>query len=381
MRLQHLPFDAPLAQYEQQADSLLAGHRAQDPQALELIRGFDPRLRREGVRWLPRELSAAELSATPFELADARATVASAYSFEDWSALAKWADAVSVRGSVFQFEAAVESIIDGELSALRAALARDPALVHARSTRRCCFDPPEHRATLLHYVAANGVEHHRQRSPRNSVEIARCLLEAGAEVDALANLYGGECSTMSLLVSSSPPAQAGVQAPLVELLLDFGAALEGHGEKWGSPLATALVFGFPDVAELLARRGARADNLAAAAGLGRAELAARLIASAPSAERHLALALAAQLGRASVVRVLLDAGEDPDRYNPEGAHAHATPLHHAAYAGHTDVVELLVERGARLDLRDKIYSSTPLGWAEHAGHTTLASYLRERGAP
>jgi hypothetical protein len=46
------------------------------------------------------------------------------------------------------------------------ALLRDPALVRARSSRVCCFDPPVvHRATRLHYVAANGVEQYRQKTP------------------------------------------------------------------------------------------------------------------------------------------------------------------------------------------------------------------------
>ena len=63
--------------------------------------------------------------------------------------------------------------------------------------------------------------------------------------------------------------------------------------------------------------------------------------------RHRALALAAQLGHVEIVRLLLDAGEDPDRYNPADSHAHTTPLHQAALAGHDAVVRLLVERGAR----------------------------------
>jgi uncharacterized protein (TIGR02246 family) len=54
--------------------------------------------------------------------------------------------------------------------------------------------------------------------------------------------------------------------------------------------------------------------------------------------------------RADIVRLLLDAGEDPNRYNPDGLHSHSTPLHQAALAGHDAVVRLLVERGARLDI-------------------------------
>ena len=75
---------------------------------------------------------------------------------------------------------------------------------------------------------------------------------------------------MAWVVSSCQPAKAGVQVELAETLVDFGAAVNGDDTaKWGSPLVTALAFGYLDAAEALARRGARIDNLTAAAGLGR----------------------------------------------------------------------------------------------------------------
>jgi ankyrin repeat protein len=77
--------------------------------------------------------------------------------------------------------------------------------------------------------------------------------------------------------------------------------------------------------------------------------------------------------------LLLDAGEDPNRYNPKGNHGHSTPLHQAALAGHDEVVRLLVTRGARLDIPDTIYESTPLGWAVYGGRTKIAEYLRAQG--
>jgi hypothetical protein len=43
-------------------------------------------------------------------------------------------------------------------------------------------------------------------------------------------------------------------------------------------------------------------------------------------------------------------------------------------------VRLLVERGALLGQRDKIYHGTPLGWAIHGGQTAVAEYLRGVGA-
>lgn len=277
------------------------------------------------------------------------------------------------------FERAADAVVDGDLATLSALLTGQPELATARASHVTDRNPPIHRATLLHYVAANGVEDVRQRSPQNAVAVARLLLTAGADPDALADMYDGQCTTLSMLVSSTPPAEAGVQLPLIDVLVDFGASVEPvGGGPWTSPLETALVFGFVDAAEALVRRGARINSLAAAAGLGRADKVREMLAAASADDRHRALALAAQLGRLDVMRVLMDAGEDPNRFNPPGTHAHATPLHHAALGGHDAVVRLLVERGARLDVEDTIYKATPAGWAEHGGHPAIAEYLKAR---
>jgi ankyrin repeat protein len=157
---------------------------------------------------------------------------------------------------------------------------------------------------------------------------------------------------------------------------------EGRGtRKWGGPLFTALAFGMSDAAKALAKRGARID-LPAAAGLGLVDDAARLLPSTDAEARHRALSLAAQHGHAEIVRLLLDAGEDPNRYNLEG-NAHSTPLHQAVLEGHETVVRLLVERGARLDIRDTIWQGTPLGWALYGGgkaQAEMAECLRSLGA-
>jgi hypothetical protein len=383
MDLQPPPFHSPLSAYEQQADILLAAHRAADPAAIDLFHRKHPRFLDETIKWRPKFIPDSEIRDAVLSLDDAQLAIARNYDFLDWSALVDFVDAVSREGPVHEFEAAVEAVVAGDLGSLQDALRRDPALVHVRSSRVCCFDPPVHRATLLHYIAANGVEAYRQKTPGNAVEIARALLVAGAEPDALADMYGTPCTTMSMLVSSSHPAAAGLQVALTELLLDFGAAIEGRGGgKWERPLFTALTFGMGDVAKLLAERGARTD-LPAASGLGLPRGAARLVSSADEDERRRALSLAAQQGHPDIVALLLDTGLDPNRFNPETNHPHCTPLHQAVLGGHEAVIRILVPRGARLDIRDTIWNGTPLGWAIHGGcrdRERIIECLRELGA-
>lgn len=381
MNITPLPFRARLDEYQMQAEEVLEAWRAGDPGAIQIFRQTHPRFLNPDIPWLPKDLSDAEIRSATLDVPDAQLTVARWYDFENWPRLAEYVDAVTQDGSpVCRFESSVEAVISGDVTSLGSLLREDPELVRARSTRVTHFDPPAHRATLLHYVAANGVEGYRQTTPTNAVDVARMLLQAGAEADALAGMYGGQHTTMSMLVSSGHPAKAGVQVALVDTLLDFGAAVEGRGSgEWTSPLMTALAFGYQGAAEALVRRGARVNNIAAAAGLGRLADVRQLLATASSLDRHRALVLAAQQGHVEIVRLLLDAGEDPNRYNPKGNHGHSTPLHQAALAGHEMVVRLLVDRGARLDIKDTIYQSTPMGWAMYGGRTDIADYLRARG--
>src|SRR5262249_21603648 len=156
-----------------------------------------PKLLRDDVRWLAKKMSEDELRITPIDRADVRLALARWYTFQDLERLEDYVAAVRVDGSaVHRFETAAEAVVEADAAGIRASLSRDPALRRCRSTRATPHDPPEHRAPLLHYVAANGVEGHRQKSPANAVAIATMLLEAGAEADAFADMYGGQCTTM-----------------------------------------------------------------------------------------------------------------------------------------------------------------------------------------
>jgi ankyrin repeat protein len=301
-------------------------------------------------------------------LTDAQSVVARWHGFESWSKLSKHIEALTrKRSRVLQFELAVEAIITGDVATLKSLLRENPELVAARSTR-------EHQATLLHYVAANGVEGYRQKTPKNAVKVAEILLRSGAEVDADLD-YGAEgrkryperlgSTTLGLVATSFHPAVAGVQIALLEKLLEAGAAVHGVPGGW-NPVIAALHNGRGDAAEFLARRGARLD-LEGAAGTGRLDAVkgffkkdGNLKANATRRQMELGFMWACEYGRTSVVAFLLQKGMRVSA-QPHGE----TALHWAAYGGHSDIVKLLLKQKAPLDIKDQRYGATPLGWALH----------------
>lgn len=135
------------------------------------------------------------------------------------------------------------------------------------------------------YVAANGVENYRQKTPKNIVEIT--LLDAGAEVDAAADMYGGNATTLGLAATSVHPLKAGVQNALIDVLLDHGAdvdRLSGAGRNV-SIVNGCLANGRGEAAEYLASRGARLD-LESASGVGRLDIVKRFFNAVSNRYQH-----------------------------------------------------------------------------------------------
>jgi hypothetical protein len=162
-----------------------------------------------------------------------------------------------------------------------------------------------HRAALLHYISANGFESYRQKTPENAVEIAKILLDSGAEVDALDDTYD-KSTTLGLVATSGQPKKAGVQIGLMEKLLDHGATIDG-APRGRSPLISAAA----QAGEFLARRGARLD-LEGAAGVGRLDVVERFCneAHATRAQMNAGFRWACEYGRTTVVEFLLQKGVD-----------------------------------------------------------------------
>jgi len=305
-----------------------------------------------------RDIQKSKEQASHCTLAGAQFFIARCHGFASWPKFAKHLDALARANSpVSHFESAVDAIVSGNIVALEKRLRENRELVRTRSTR-------EHRSTLLHYVSANGVEDFRQKTPKNIVEITKVLLEAGADVNAESDAYGGRSTTLGLTATSCHPEEAGVQLPLMDLLIRYGAVIDGP--DGGSAVNGCLHNGRGEAAEFFASRGAGLD-LEGAAGVGRLDVVrnffsadGHLIPPATPKEMKAAFAWACEFGRTSVVDFLLRHGIDVDAKLP---HDHQTGLHWAAYGGHADTVKLLLERGAPVNAIDGSYSGTPLEWA------------------
>lgn len=328
--------------------------RAHGPATWTALRGREKEPDGIECRW--NKLKVTSVQVAECALAGAQLFIAREHGFTNWPKFARHVrELESVNSTVSAFEAAVDATVNGDTEKLKRLLAEHPGLARERSTR-------EHHSTLLHYVSANGVEDFRQRTPNNIVEITNLLLDAGAEVDAESNAYGGGCTALGLVATSVHPERAGVQIALLETLLDRGASL--HLRSAGnnhSIVHGCLANGQPAAAKFLADRGAPLD-LEGAAAVGRIDLLKTLL-GADEDQRQLeqkevesAFLYACGCGSRAAAEFLLERGVNVAARNSEGQ----TALHWANFGPHLDVIKLLLERGAPVDVKDDRFHATPL---------------------
>jgi hypothetical protein len=359
MPVRRLPAHPNLDHLKHQAKDLLRDHVAGLPDIAQKLREFHPRF---------THAADADIFGATLRLSDAQVTIAREHGFPSWVRLKRHIEKPTLADRLdlphheriedATFRRAVDLVDTGNTAELLTLLKQYPRLVH----QRVVFEGGNYfrSPTLLEFVAENPVRH--GKLPSNIVEVARVILDAGPDL-------ASRNAALMLVATGSVVRECNVQIPLIDLLCEYGA------EPDYAARAAAVLDEHESVRALL-RRGAKTD-LPIAAALGLVPDFDRLLGAASLQDRHLALAVAAQFNDADFVRKLLDAGEDPNRYYPLGGHSHGTPLHHAAGGGYLAVVQLLVEHGARLDLKDILWHATPADWAAHEGKTEVEAYLRE----
>lgn len=263
-----------------------------------------------------------------------------------------------------RFQPAVAAVRSGDLAQFERALAADPGLVTARSSRS--------HPTLLQCVVLDGC------GKPNNAEMARLLIDAGASLDG------------QLVAAASID-----NVPLLTLLLERGLPVDGDG-GW-SPIEEALYFHSGNALAVLLERGARVQNLRIAAGLGWTKDVEQFFAAdgslKPSAGKidwpfgtHTwpqerqdvvdnAFIYACKHGHVGTAELLLDKGAAINAI-PPGFDFAGTALHNAAINGHRAMVEALLARGADPTIKDTKIGALPAGWAAHAGKTEIVELLK-----
>lgn len=189
----------------------------------------------------------------------------------------------------------------------------------------------------------------------------------------------------------------------VRRLLDAGVDPNALSSTSDSMLESALIFGHKEIAELLRERGAE-YGLSAATLAGDGERLIQLLdvgtnVTLPDRAGSHLLHLAVSKGHTDIVRLLLARGANPNLTNE---HRHV-PLGTACTLGRPEIADLLVEAGAQVGIVEAAYLGnlplltqfleanidiescndaqiTPLIAAAFCGHTEVVHFLLSRGA-
>uniref|UniRef100_A0A8B9Q556 Ankyrin repeat domain-containing protein 17 n=1 Tax=Apteryx owenii TaxID=8824 RepID=A0A8B9Q556_APTOW len=210
------------------------------------------------------------------------------------------------------------------------------------------------------------------------VNIIKILLNAGAEINSRTGSKLGISPLMLAAMNGHTAA--------VKLLLDMGSDINAQIETNRNTALTLACFqGRTEVVSLLLDRKANVEHraktgltpLMEAASGGYAEVGRVLLdkgadVNAPPvpSSRDTALTIAADKGHYKFCELLISRGAHIDVRNKKGN----TPLWLAANGGHLDVVQLLVQAGADVDAADN-RKITPLMAAFRKGHVKVVRYL------
>ncbi|SEO73307.1 Ankyrin repeat-containing protein [Rhodospirillales bacterium URHD0017] len=260
------------------------------------------------------------------------------------------------------FRAAVTALQRGDVAALARLLDDEPRLLRERILEPECYREASRsqyfRDPKLFWFIANNPTL-MKRMPDNIVEVAETMIARG--VDKADLDYA-----LELVMTSSPAREQGLQIPLLERLMKAGAtptskAIDVTLAHWElGPIRALLQSGHPMTAPI-------------AAAFGETDRLKELLRRASAADVQNAFGMAVINRQNEAARLALDAGADVNGFLP--VHAHSTALHQAAIDENLDLMELLVERGARIDIADKLWDSTPLGWASHQGKARARAFL------
>ena len=168
--------------------------------------------------------------------------------------------------------------------------------------------------------------------------------------------------------------------------LDAGTDVNAKDKYGRTPLDEAARKGHKEIAELLIASGADVNAMdddgdtpldrVTPFGINKTETADLLRKHGGKTGAELSIHKAAEAGNIEAVKKHLTDGANVNAKDEDSK----TPLLHAAVDGHKDVVELLIAKGADIELRCTTCGGTALGHAASGGHKEIIELLIEKGA-
>jgi ankyrin repeat protein len=285
------------------------------------------------------------------------------------------------RGAPLSIHAASGFGFTGELDKM---LRADPALVHAKGGDGCtplhfARDIETARLLLDNGAAVDARDDDHNSTPAQwrigtAPDVAQFLLEAGARPDIFLATALGDSALMTKLISED----AHCVAHRIGRSPEFPPLGEGRGGtilQWtlafnSYPHQIAIMKGRQDLFDLLYDVSNPQTRLLVCCVLARRREAEEIVRQRPDIVAALPDADLELLPRYcwetninyESVCLMLDLGFPIAQ--TERSHGYS-PLHNAAWAGDSRLVDLLLSRGHPVDLRDPVYHATPLGFALH----------------
>jgi uncharacterized protein len=212
-----------------------------------------------------------------------------------------------------------ESVKNGDLAAVRAALSEDPSLLNQKN------ESGQTAYLLACYY----------RKP----EVAEYLLGLNPELDLFTACVAGHTAEVLNRIQAHP------------------SLLESHSSDGWTPLHLAAFFGHKELAEALLKEGAQVDS--------------RSTNTMQNTPLH-----AATAGRqVELMKLLLEHEANPDATQEGGW----TALHAAAQTGDRSMIEVLLANSASINVR-AANNQAPLDLALLKGHHEVAALLEQLGA-
>jgi hypothetical protein len=329
-----LPARPDLDQLRHQAKDLLHAAQRGDPAAIGRISAVSGTIM----------LSAAQLA------------IAREYGFASWAKL--------------KLEVERRDILNSrDLSRLTRLLAEHPGLATENMQHwadRACGDP-------LGYITMMRFNHDRLGLPPElpgTGAITKALIDAGAPVNGRL----GDKETP--LITTASCGDAEVAKVLIEAGADVEAisAPDSGGVPSGTALQHAAVFGMTEVVDVLVTAGAKIPDLEMAAAAG--DVTGWPLDRFTHQSRIRALVFAADHQRLEVIDQLIAAGTPVDEPDAEWGRL---PLHTAAGNGRAASVRRLLAHGVDPNLRDPRHHTTPLEESQREnspGHREVEAILR-----